>query len=117
MQVDLICWAKLVRRDVPSPVAPLIVFQGGQVLHPSPECMVSTGDSQEGLGCLDWSLQVPPIPSYPCDARPDLTKPPSILSGQGGGQTILPGLSPEYCFREPWRQAKQVHIFTLPLRV
>lgn len=115
MQVGVICWAKLVRRDVPSPMAPLVAFQGGQVLHFSPECVVSTGDSQEGLGFLGWSLQIPPIHSYPCDARPDLTKLPTILSGQGGGQTLL--LSPEYFFRGPWRQAKQVYIFTLPLPV
>lgn len=41
---------------------PLTVFQGGQILLPSTECVVSTGDPWERLGCLGCSLGAPPQP-------------------------------------------------------
>lgn len=59
----------------PSFAAPLAVFQSGQILHPSPKCVVSTGSSQEGLGCLaepqGHSQTSPP----PYNDRPDRHQP------------------------------------------
>lgn len=44
---------------------PLAVFQGGQILLPSSECVVSTGDSQEHLAALaaPWGHPHPFLPS------------------------------------------------------
>lgn len=42
--------------DIPLMGCPLTVFQGGQILLPSTECVVSTGDPREHLGCPGCSL-------------------------------------------------------------
>ena len=47
------CWARPGKKGLPpSPAVPLAVFQGGQVLHPSPECVVSTEGLSGGAGLL-----------------------------------------------------------------
>ena len=65
----------------PSPAAPLAcMFQGGQVLLPSPECVVSTGGSQEGLGCLAGPWEHSQTITTPYNDRPDPTNPSATLS-------------------------------------
>lgn len=76
------CWARLGEKGLPPHLLPLLLcmFQGGQVLHPSPKCVVSTGGSQEGLGCLlgPWEHSQTITTSY--NDRPDSGNPSATLS-------------------------------------
>lgn len=59
-------WCALQGRDgCPLRGCPLAVFQGGQILFPASECVVSTGASQEHLATLaaPWGHPNPFLPS------------------------------------------------------